>query len=205
MPDKTKLNPELAELEELLLNSVVPECQLNRDELMYRSGWEAALASSKSSDRFSLPNQKAGRHWLLPTISVLSSAAAILFGIMLLNQSQNDGGAELVVAKTNAPAGVGIAKPVSTKNAEVLSDEFVEVPDLLRLVMELPCDKTLHAGMVVGPNFSIGSEPSLASPIAPTSKESSRPMTQQELMDELLPNRFNRSPKWSFFPMGGNS
>ncbi len=205
MSDETKLNPELSELEHSLLNLAVPNCSLNRDELMYRSGWEAALATSTDSAQLSLPNAGTGRRWLLPTLSVLSSAAAILFGIMLLNQNMNQGEAELVVASNVVPVGVEIARPVSSEQTEGINNDTAVVPDLFRRVMELPTGQTLCVGMAVGNGFPIETAPSFHSQDSPSTKNSPPPMTQQELLDELLPNRINRTPRWPLFRIGGNS
>ena len=205
MSDKTELNPDLKKLEAALGRLAIPPVSLDRDELMYRSGWEAALANSRDSFQFSLLGEQAGRQWLLPAISVLSSAAAILFGIMLLNQTSNPGGVELAVASNVAPSGMVIAEPESTEQAEDVNVLVAAAPDLLQRVMDLRGSKTLYAGMVVGPNFPTDFETGLKSPVSPSSGDLNPPLTQQELLNELLPNRVDRSPRWSLFRLGGNS
>jgi hypothetical protein len=205
MSDESQLNPELKKLEATLGRLPIPPASIDRDELMYQSGWAAAMASlgHETVPASSIATPAANQQWIWQASTMVATAAAILFGTMLLNQSLNQGEVEMAIAKNVVPSGVEIAQPISTEPAE--DANVVTVPDLLQLVMDLPDSKTLHAGMVVGPNFPVDSKPSLKSPVSPSSGNLTPPMTQQELLDELLPNRFDRSPKWSLFRLGGNS
>ncbi len=203
MYDETELNPELTELERSLSRLELPDCQLNRDELMYRSGWEAAFASSNHAAPFSSIGGPTGRHWLLPAISVLSSAAAILFGSVLLNQSLNREAIEMAVAQHVDTSDVEIAEPHPMEPADPMN--VVVAPDLLQRVMDLPAGVALQAGMLVGPHYPVDSEPGAESPVSRSFENLAPPMTQQRLLNELLPNRTERTRKWSLFRAGGNS
>lgn len=205
MSDEFRLNPELKNLEEALGRMEIPQALINRDELMYQSGWAAAMASlgHETVPATSIVTPAANQPWIWQALTMIATAAAILFGTMLLNLSLNQGEVQTEIAKNVGPSGVEIAQPISTESAE--DANVVTVPDLLQLVMDLPDSRTLHAGMVVGPNFPVDSEPGLKSPVSTSSENLTPPMTQQELLNELLPNRIDRSPKWSVLRMGGRS
>ena len=151
MSDKTRMNDdlpndfsddgELTGLEESLRGISLPPANVDRDELLYQAGWAAAIASQTSSAE-TLPLKRVGWGWQVAT--VLSTSAALLLGVMLLQTNTPDPlpGA---IAKTS----VNTQEELVDQNeqaVERIGARFDEV-DLVRVVMEYPAGQTMSSSL----------------------------------------------------------
>lgn len=87
MSEEFELTPELAKFENELRSRALPTPSLDRDELMFRAGWNAAVAQSKTSS-YRLPNRSSVVRWRAAAAS-LAGLSAVL-ALLLLQQSVSE-------------------------------------------------------------------------------------------------------------------
>ncbi|MFK7768696.1 MAG: hypothetical protein AB8B55_15860 [Mariniblastus sp.] len=165
MSDEAEMNNEsnlpdgLKALESSLGRIALPDPKLDRDELMYQSGWAAAIASLDSrEEHFAVSTRATTPRLAWPLATLVASAAAVLFGVMFLQQAMTDAEPTLVdgtiVKKTNEVA----VSPASPDGSNDLSHEkepasafesMEESTDLVELVMAYPSSGKLDASFVL--------------------------------------------------------
>ena len=201
MSDETRLKPELKNLEASLARLTPEPATINRDELMYQSGWAAAMASlGHEQDGVGLrETPRRNPAWIWPVSSALVAAATLLLAVMLMNQLKQ---APVSAGRQIEPGDITMKAGDTRANSEIVSrvvppselNSRTDEIDVVDKVFNLPSGRILRSGLTLQRELSAdGSE----SPIVRNSNRvnnSKPPATQWQLMDELLPNRRRQSP-----------
>jgi hypothetical protein len=200
------MNPELKKLEATLGRLAIRSASIDRDELMYQSGWAAATDSLASEAAVAGSGMPAGRvqTWVWPVTAMLTSAATIMLAVLLVIQSNNP--------------------PVSTNNQQVASgqdfrtepdsanlkfendrteveksatpDETYGEPDLVKRILDFPAGQVLKSGLAFQTPDPASKQVGPSIPgVGPASVMES-PVGQRELLEELLPTRRQIKPVW---------
>ena len=183
MSDETRMNnasdlpddlpADLQALESSLAGMTIPESKLNRDELMYQSGWAAAMAEldsrSETETKLAVARNSTALSWAWPVATVVATAASVLFGGLLLWQSFSGTGPSFAQSDDENPSSVAAVNelPVSVaadlKESPLASDsnlnrdqnnflapgKFLAQNNLLETLMALPSNRKLAAGFVL--------------------------------------------------------
>jgi hypothetical protein len=207
MSDETKLNSELKNLEASLGRLTIPPTSIDRDELMYQSGWAAAMASlgHESSPLKPVRSRTPASGWVWPVATGLASAAAILFGVLLFFPSSDgpNSGDRLHVASLGDSQADNLDGSLNSElertgltNPPKHEGRDFDPADIMSLVLDFPAGQVLNSRLAfrqgfvtVQPGRQVTRPSSLIKP----------PATQQQLLDELLPNRQRQVPTWRRF------
>lgn len=101
------MDPILAQLEAKLLRTAIPAPQVDREKLFYACGEQAALAEMQQKGVAAVTlasKRKENRLW--PLVSLVTTSAAILLGVVLMRQQQELVAlrGNLLLAERNAPS-----------------------------------------------------------------------------------------------------
>lgn len=89
MFDEHKIPPELAELERRLGAINVPPAKIDRDELLFQSGWAAAMAEVENQQA-PAARLSENRNWIWPAMTgAMATVAAVLAVILFLEPATN--------------------------------------------------------------------------------------------------------------------
>ena len=193
--ESKKLNPEQKKLEASLGRFPLPKSSINRDELMYQSGWAAALASVDNPTgvvRISDRNQNAP--WVWRATALLTSAAAVVLGVLLMIQSGQSPNSTVVLqvgdeggARSGKSADLILVNGSPETIESSLGEERYGKNDIVELMLDYPSGQILTSGL------SFQSSAMASQPITPGPVESEsqaldfEPLGQRRLLQELLP------------------
>ena len=176
MSDEAKLTSDLTQLESKLRGISLPASRLNREEVLYQAGWEAAChqLASRHSKRLS--------RWFWPTSScVLAATIALLLAVPGLRSAHENHaplnanpstGDELATRTTNLPA-----------NSARRSTRTVRPPvDYIDLISVRPLCSTSHLRFFRFEN----DEPVHDAAIHPIDFSSPPAKTRREILQEML-------------------
>ncbi len=224
MSDETRMNnasdlpgdlpTDLQALESSLAGMALPDSKLDRDELMYQSGWAAAMAGRdsrrESESKLSVARNSTALSWAWPAATVVATAASVLFGGLLLWQSFNGAGPSIAQSGDENSSSVAATNelPVSVstdmKESSLANDsnlnrdqdnflaprKFLAQDNLLETLMALPSNRKLAAGFVLfeGPSDFPAQRPDDVE--VPDSNSTVSPIpptkTRFEMLKELL-------------------
>ena len=205
MPDETRMNHEsqlpddLAQLETSLTRIALPSSNLDRDELMYQSGWAAAMAERDSLASNSPIKRATKFEWAWPAATLVATAASVLFCGLFVWQMMFDSG--LNVAQGGDKMSSSVVS-LDEPDAELKVDQVPQLEplsdqgDLLELVMEYPSNRKLATGFVLfDASLQLPAE-AIAPATGSTPSLLATPKNRFELMQELLdtPANQNRPP-----------
>lgn len=214
MSDESKLNPELKKLEASLSQYRLPKSSINRDQLMYQSGWAAALASLDSPTMIAdvsgdLENDRQPLSRLAwPAIATLASAAAVVLGVLLTLQIGPSSFADPNQQAADSSPTASRQREnqlidVASQARGLASTDPDEELDAVMRVLELPAGHVLKSGLAF--QAVVWQDPDLQTQRpAPLGEQASspdlraEPVNHRQLMDELLPGR-RRAQPWASF------
>ena len=197
MSDQTGLTPELKNLESHLLGVQLPGSKFDRDETLYQSGWAAAMAQAQSTKTV------ATARWMWPASSgVLATLAAVLAVMLVLKTGVDDRGGQTGLAQTEITTETPDDGP-NREHQAAAKDEGVRPaeqhkappigPDLMRLVDNLggPLLSSSLLARIQSPRRQMDST-GMPAPVSTYTESFERPVTNRQLMNQLLLPRENR-------------
>ena len=195
MSDEAKLNPQLKQLEASLGRLVIPSASLNRDELMYQSGWAAAMARIDGQSKISLADRNLVR-LIWPVTAVIASTAAVLLAAVLLFRTAGGVNAPGAQAQDLANLENAVSDYKNPQPPQLNPLPETRRTNLVDMVWEIPPGYVLKSGLA----FQQSPIPGEAVESAPTTVNQAGPqnstVNHRQLMNELVPNRGRNPSTW---------
>ena len=207
MSDESRLNPDLKNLEAKLSRLEIPRASINRDELMYQSGWSAAMASlgHETVPTSSVSTVAANQQWIWQATAMAATAATILVSLLLAIQIGSAPGplndrqvadAEKSAVETKAANSESKVFSTAAESFQLPTGRTIRESDILNLVLNLPSGQVLKSGLALqDPSVAADLDASVSRPSNPPSYNR-QPVNQMQLMDELLPAGQKKLPTW---------
>lgn len=216
MSDETRMNSELKKLEASLSSLPLPSSALQsgtaRDELMYQAGWAAAMASlnadmsSNAVSKSSSPQQHFFARQTWPVLTAVATTAAILFATLFFMDTNNNRATGVANLTNVEESSNSKDDPANLNDADNLIQPATAEArqDLVALILDMPAGQTLSSGLAFQRFDEAVETDDISQPPRSRSIHSHQPKTQEQLMDELLPQR-DQTPRktrrgFSFFP-----
>lgn len=204
MSDESKVNPDLKKVEAQLGKLSIPGVSIDRDEMMYQSGWAAAIAEmGRESDVSDLPIRNAKhRDRIWPAVACLASAATVVLGTFTLIEVAND----YYRGSTSRARKSGTAQIAATETADTTesdleksksTDDPVEIIDVFSILNDVPDGQVLTSGLSF--HQPLSSVSIHDSSHQPASDWNLKPVNQRQLMNELLAPGNGLSERPAFF------
>lgn len=182
MSDESRIDPELKKLEAQLQGIGLPNPKVDRDRVLYQSGWAAAMATVErgGSPPVSVHPRKSSR-LIWPTASMIGATAAAILGVLLFLQTQQIDllqGEMARIRNTAIPNPIELASDAPTENQSLNNPEspetqhdrslaandgadqqrpvtttYIERVDLIKKVWELPSRHVLTTS-ILRPGYS---------------------------------------------------
>lgn len=207
MSSEARMNADQKKLEAALARLELPEVPLDRDELMYQSGWAAARSSMQAQADDSAPLAfKQGSGWIWQAAALVSSATAAILMVALAIQSGVMSGSQrepsvanvdTAVADTGASGELVSVEPGGPNGrSEVPVTERNRGIDLVERILDLPMDASLTSGISFQSFDAVSAPGENRSQYVSTPGGSEPTLGHRQLMWELLPEPRGARPSW---------